>query len=62
LVIRLVTGSAAEATAAVGDNGPQAPGGELTKKQHFEQAKAADIPGRSLMSKEELAQAIEEQP
>lgn len=33
---------------------------EMTKQELYEEAKAADIPGRSQMNKDELAQAVQE--
>jgi Hemerythrin HHE cation binding domain len=42
------------------DAGSQAPSEDATKTELYEQAKDADIPGRSTMTKDELAQAISE--
>lgn len=41
-----------------GEPGAGATGSEATKEELYEQAKEADVPGRSKMTKEELAEAV----
>ena len=56
-------GRAVEAARSVvggGDEGP--PLEELTKEELYERAQAADIPGRSHMSKDELIAALRGRP
>jgi len=43
-----------------GDSGSAAPSDEPTKKDLYEKAREADIPGRSTMTKDELQQALDE--
>ncbi|UBU10849.1 hemerythrin domain-containing protein [Nonomuraea gerenzanensis] len=50
----------AEELAALGSPSASASPDEPTKAELYEQAKQADIPGRSQMDKEELAQAIQQ--
>lgn len=49
-----------EAGSGAADAGSTSDPGDATKAELYEQAKDADIPGRSSMTKEELAQALAE--
>lgn len=49
-----------EAGSGAADAGSASDPGDATKAELYEQAKDADIPGRSSMTKEELAQALAE--